>query len=262
MEFPQPPSITTPQLRRMESAPSFADTQHLFRHDIALNSRFSQPPPRRAKHMSESASSPAASTHHHSFYAPDGRVNGLSKRFEACSPATPRASKRESVVRHPPTTPRRASVYYTPAPAPVPVTAQDSARTVHKMRSLKFHCSLDSPVRAPQDTKLKPIRRSLLKGRSVSMEFTSQGHSASSRSVFMKGAGGYRSPHLSAAEPRARPRPQTTHFRHEKDGLSSFMDITPERKKPVKETGANRDRVRRLWMKASKGIVEWLGSRK
>lgn len=293
MEFPQPPSIS-PMLRRMRSSPSFAEAAHLFRH-VPPQPNAVGPPNSFSKHMSE-LSSPSPT--HLNF---GGRTNGLSKALENVEDS-PRSSwtRRNSVAgrekthrlsrTEPNLSPRlrcqsiqsiappqdnNLTVFHPEDIAATPkanrrrsstVVPSAASRTIHKMRSLKFR-STDVPPRL--ENKDKPSR-SLLKGRSVSMEFVRGGGST------LPSTSG-----LSFLAARQKPRPNPTsfvstggdgkhkrrtsfqpekpraHFEHEKGGLMSFMDITPEHRTSSKQGQPSKDRVRRLWLKASSSIVEW-----
>ncbi|KAF9051032.1 hypothetical protein BDZ89DRAFT_1107765 [Hymenopellis radicata] len=274
MEFPKPPSIS-PMLRRMRSSPTFAENAHLFRH-TACRSQLTRSPSTFSKHMSEASAYSYSSTHLH-FRETGGRVNGLAKDFDKegsvtsngrrssvsgwekthrasrtepnVSPRTRRQSTQFSdVVRGrslhecyddavvTPKSIRRVASSTIPEMDRQPSTA---SRTIHKMRSLKF-CHSQSPSR-PETSKPKPMR-SLLKGRSVSMEFVKGGGSNSGMSLFNSKQKAHHRSHLSlgttsgsneqagssSSLPFRHRSKAESRSRYEKDGLQSFMDISPE----------------------------------
>ncbi|KAF8919964.1 hypothetical protein CPB85DRAFT_734941 [Mucidula mucida] len=299
MEFPKPPSIS-PMLRRMRSSPTFAENAHLFRH-TTRRPHITRSPNSYSRHMSDVS---VYSSHLH-FRETGGRTNGLAKDFDKegsvhstshgrrnsvsgwekthrtsrtepnVSPRTRRQSSQSSDALRgrslhqchdamvTPRLVRRAS-----SSAPQLDRPPTAPRTIHKMRSLKFHPS--QPPSRPETNKPKPMR-SLLRGRSVSMEFV-KGGSNSGLSLFNSKQKSHHRSHLSlgttlysneqagsrSSIPSRHRSKAELRFRHEKDGLQSFMDISPEDQKSSKrDRSANKEKVRRLWVRASNGIVEW-----
>ncbi|KIY74302.1 hypothetical protein CYLTODRAFT_1915 [Cylindrobasidium torrendii FP15055 ss-10] len=289
LDFPNPPSFSSPMLRRMQSSPSFGDMHKralMTRAPAPLSSQFPQPPGSAyslSKHLSLGASSPV-STNSNLIQDIAGGMEGLCKELEFCD--SPMANTlrfstapdmRSPVVNPHPYASGCPTMVADITPTVVIQSPSESkvGRTLHKMRSLKFH---------PSTSNDKPMmtRRTLDRGRSISMDCLKTGspppasrsnrrltalpeRSSSRTASYMLSSRsssffGPKSSDSDMVQPRTVSAPEypssrSVGYQHEKDGLQSFMEMTPERKK--RGHLGSRERASQLWSKASKGIMGW-----